>query len=134
MIHICFLVWASSISISKWEVFACLTAGVDFRGPAESTSCDKEWKFLMLSFSMDRVAPWENNSLLLSEGRDLGLMNIVWTTRRICHVNRRHFASVFPLHQLNTAGETRKVKWLCHSKSSVLFSRVENKDWSYFYI
>lgn len=39
-------------------------------------------------------------------------------------------ASVFPVCQLNTAGETQKGQVACHSESSVLFSRLENNDWS----
>lgn len=128
--HICLLVWASSISISKCVVFECLTTGIDFRGPAESTKCDKQWKFLNSFFSVDPVAPRENIPLFRSEARDLCLLNIVWTTRRICHVNRRRLWACSPHTSLNTAGETRKGQVPWHSKSSVLFSRLQNNDWS----
>lgn len=78
----------------------------------------------MSSFSMDRVAPGE---ILRSEARDLYLLNILRTTRRNSCQQETH-ASVLPSNKLNTAGETWKGQVACHSKSSVLFSSLENND------
>lgn len=106
-IHICFLVWASSISISKWAVFACLRTG-DLRGHAESTNRDRVWKLLRSSLTEDLANPWKNDSLLRSEWRKFCLLNIVQTGWRIYPVNR--LVSQVP----------------CHPDSPVLFSRLEN--------
>lgn len=84
------------------------------------------------SFSMDRVALGEINSLLRQLKRPVPFEHsanweAVLSTEDTC--------KCAPLNKLNIMlCETWKGQVTCHSKSSVLFSSLENNDWSLSYI